>query len=219
LRCLSSAALFWAYALLCKFIFNFGSLILHSYWSYQGFYKGDPSLLVQPSETWDSVLGSPLLIAGDYQLSASSQILADPLLVLHFVLVSINAKGNPARIISEMLSGYLPDQSFAFEEIIFDLATDELVLTYTNAIANLVHTLEGWVFKSYFIVFLLFLDSLYLYCSDAVSKGWLIIITNHSQDDTGDLYIGSDLCASVDEVDILTYIVSILKLITGILSS
>jgi hypothetical protein len=28
----------------------------------------------------------------------------------------------------------------------------------------------------------------------------VIIITNHSHDDTGDLYIGSDLCTTVDEV-------------------
>ena len=28
----------------------------------------------------------------------------------------------------------------------------------------------------------------------------VIVITNHSHDDTGDLYIGADMCTTIDEV-------------------
>jgi hypothetical protein len=31
----------------------------------------------------------------------------------------------------------------------------------------------------------------------------VIIITNHSHDDTGDMYLGPNLCTSVDDVSIL----------------
>ena len=76
-------------------------------------------------------------------MTASSQVLADPLLVLHFVLVSISPKGNPARTVSELLSGFLPDQSFAYEEVVFDFSTVALVRKYTDAITGLVRKLEG----------------------------------------------------------------------------
>jgi len=76
------------------------------------------------------VLKEPLVIRGDYQLTASSQVLAEPLLLLHFILASIDPKGNPARISAELLSGFLPEESFVYKEVIFDLSTDELVVKY-----------------------------------------------------------------------------------------
>ena len=82
-------------------------------------------------------------MGGNYQLTSSSQILADSLLVLHFVLISISPKGNPARMISEMLGGFLSEESFAYEEIVFDLSTAKLALQYANAITVLVQALEG----------------------------------------------------------------------------
>jgi hypothetical protein len=42
-----------------------------------------------------------------------------------------------------MLGGFLQDESFAYEEVIFDLASDELTLEYTNTISVLVQSLEG----------------------------------------------------------------------------
>jgi hypothetical protein len=88
------------------------------------------------------VLKSSIRIQGDYQLTASSQLLADPLLVIHFVLVSIPSRGNPARLISEVLGGFLPEQSFAYEEIVFDLGSDRLVRNHTDAMTVLVRALE-----------------------------------------------------------------------------
>jgi hypothetical protein len=110
---------------------------------FQGFYKGDTTVLGNPSDSWKATFPEPLLIGGNYQLTSNSQVIADPLLVLHFILVSISPKGNPARIISEMLGGFLQDESFAYEEVIFDLASNELTLEYTNAISVLVQSLEG----------------------------------------------------------------------------
>jgi hypothetical protein len=69
--------------------------------------------------------------------------LADPILILHFVLVSINSKGNPASLIAEMLGGFLAEATLAYKEIVFDLATDRLVRDHTEAMTTLVRTLEG----------------------------------------------------------------------------
>jgi hypothetical protein len=84
------------------------------------------------------VLKLSIRIQGDYQLTTSSQLLADPLLVL----VSIPSRGNPARLISEVLGGFLPEQSFAYEEIVFDLGSDRLVRNHTDAMTVLVRALE-----------------------------------------------------------------------------
>jgi len=87
------------------------------------------------------ILKSSIHIQGDYQLTAGSQLLADPLIV-HFILVSIHSRGNPAQLISEVLGGFLPEQSFAHKEVIFDLGSDRLVCNHTDVMTVLVHALE-----------------------------------------------------------------------------
>ena len=82
-------------------------------------------------------------MGGNYQLTSSSQILADFLLVFHFVLISISPKGNLARMILEMLGGFLSEELFAYEEIVFDLLMAKLALQYANMITILVQALEG----------------------------------------------------------------------------
>jgi hypothetical protein len=99
--------------------------------------------LGNPSDSWKPAFPKPLLIGSDYQLTSNSQLIADSLLVLHFVLDSISQKGNPVHIISAMLGGFLQDESFAYEEVIFDLASNELTLKYANTILLLVQSLEG----------------------------------------------------------------------------
>jgi hypothetical protein len=83
-----------------------------------------------------------LTIKGSYQMTASSQILAEPLLLLHFKLISISPRGNPARTASEMLQGYLLEGSFDYREIEFDLTTDALTLKHASYMAKLIETLQ-----------------------------------------------------------------------------
>ena len=47
----------------------------------------------------------------------------------------------------------------------------------------------------------------------------VIVITNHSHDDSGDLYIGPDACATVDEVSTWILIVSTTELMMAVFSS
>jgi hypothetical protein len=134
--CLPKAhSLFCAYLPLtsrCNFIF-------YSYTFQQGFYKG--ALSPHP-EAWTPALKEPLVIQADYQLTASSQVVAESLVLLHFILANIRPQGNPARTASELLTAFLPDESFMYKEIVFDLATDQLVARYTAEMVEFVKTLQ-----------------------------------------------------------------------------
>jgi len=88
------------------------------------------------------VLKEPLVIQGDYQLTASSQVVAEPLLLIHFILASIDLKGNPARLSAELLTSFLPAKSFVYKEVVFDLTTDELIKNYISEATAFTKTLE-----------------------------------------------------------------------------
>jgi hypothetical protein len=124
--------------------------------------------LANPPNSWKPVFpDTPLLIGGDYQLTASSQVLADPLLIFHFILVSISRDGNPARVISELLKGFMLADSFVYKEVVFDLATDKQTLEYTNAIIGLVKSLERCAGFYLFISLLIVYQAWFHTCGDS----------------------------------------------------
>jgi hypothetical protein len=77
-------------------------------------------------------------VKGEYQMTARSQIVDDPLLLLHFILSTIKPDGNPARFISDLMSLYLPGDSFMYREIIFDMTTDRAMAQHAAKMGNLV---------------------------------------------------------------------------------
>jgi hypothetical protein len=87
------------------------------------------------------VLRQPLVIRAEYQLTASSQIVTEPLLFFHFILASVYPGGNPARLASELLTAFLPVESFVFKEVIFDLSTDDLISKHANDLIRFVKDL------------------------------------------------------------------------------
>jgi hypothetical protein len=80
-----------------------------------------------------------LVVRTEYQLTASSQIIAEPLLFFHFILASIHPGGSPAQLASELLTVFLPVASFMFQEIVFDLSTDNLASKHAS---NLIHLVK-----------------------------------------------------------------------------
>lgn len=107
-------------------------LFLSFFFFFQSFYKGDTTILANPLNSWKLIFpDTPLLIGGDYQLTINSQVLADLLLIFHFILVSISQDGNSARMILELLKGFMLVNSFVYKEVVFDLATDKQTLQYT----------------------------------------------------------------------------------------
>jgi hypothetical protein len=91
------------------------------------------------------VLNKPVEIQDEYQLTASSQVVSESLLLLHFILASIPRGGNPARIASELLTAFIPNKSFKYEEIVFDLTTDNLISKYTADMTDFVKNIERLV--------------------------------------------------------------------------
>jgi len=142
LRCMPSTIVSHTHSVLCKFsIYNYMFLVLIFVW--QGFYK---SILDPKPACWEAICEQPLVLQAEYQLAASSQIIASPLLFLHFILSSIHPGGNPARLASELLTAYLPAESFLFKEIIFDLSADDLISKHTADVISFVKSLEKWVY-------------------------------------------------------------------------
>jgi hypothetical protein len=58
------------------------------------------------------------------------------------VLATICPQGNPAWTASKLLTAFLPDESFMYEEIIFDLATDQFVARHTAEMVEFIKTLQ-----------------------------------------------------------------------------
>jgi hypothetical protein len=105
----------------------------------QGFYKTISKL--EPAR-WEPALGQPLVVRAKYQLTASSQIIAEPLLFFHFILASIYPRGSPARLTSELLTVFLPAESFVFKEVVFDLSTDDLVSKHATDLIRFIKDLR-----------------------------------------------------------------------------
>ena len=94
--------------------------------------------------SWNPAFKTALEIKGDYQLAASSQIISTPLLLLHFIVNGVSPDGNPAGLISNILTGYLK-KDFLYEEIVFDFSTNELALKYTKRVTNFIESIERWI--------------------------------------------------------------------------
>lgn len=76
------------------------------------------------------------------------------------------------------------------------------MLRPTNLLSNIPMKLWSWLrlLKGEWPTLLLFI---YFRTHCAIRRGFwrvVVVITNHSHDETGDLYIGSNLCTTVDEV-------------------
>jgi hypothetical protein len=93
-------------------------------------------------ETWTKALTKPLKIQGNYQMSAWPQVIGEPLLVLHFILDTIEAASNPARVVHELLKTWLPGNSLRYEEIRFDFSDEDQIESYDAAIQRLLDTLS-----------------------------------------------------------------------------
>ena len=56
-----------------------------------------------------------------------SRVIAEPLLIIHFCLASIDPTGSPASLVASYIELWLAKNNFLFKEVIFDLSTEENV--------------------------------------------------------------------------------------------
>ncbi|KAG1893551.1 uncharacterized protein F5891DRAFT_1196269 [Suillus fuscotomentosus] len=85
------------------------------------------------------VLARPAVIHGRIELSSRSEICTIPVLILNFVLDSIDCLGSPACIMRDALHSYVPAD---YREIIFDVGTAHKAKQHAMSMAKLVTELE-----------------------------------------------------------------------------
>jgi hypothetical protein len=102
--------------------------------------------------------------------------------------------GSPSRIVSEILRGFL-GESLRFEEISFNIGSTKLVQIHQQVTDQLMHQIAQRVCIN------IFLHKLLTRPSDRSGFSRVIVfVTNHSHDETGDLYMDPDFSTPVDQV-------------------
>ena len=76
-------------------------------------------------------------------MSMRSEVNAEAIIILHFVLKGINADGSLARILKEALSRYhIHSVSLFYEEVVFDVSNEQLYKEYIGQIQPVVQKLQ-----------------------------------------------------------------------------
>jgi hypothetical protein len=68
---------------------------------------------------------APVELKGKYSMTASSCICTTPLLILHFVLQGIDVCRSPPIMLEQYLRPYFRDRPLAYEEVVFNVPTEE----------------------------------------------------------------------------------------------
>ena len=77
----------------------------------------------------------PVIVKGQFQMSTRSEVNAQAIVILHFVLKGINADVSPACILKEALSGYhICGVGLFYEEVVFDVSNEQLYKEYIGQI-------------------------------------------------------------------------------------
>src|SRR5882672_6249728 len=101
----------------------------------------------------------------------------DNLLILHFILQCLDGNGSPAHFLYQYMQGFIHPSEVVHEEISFNLETLEQVVNNEQAMSEMAQCLS----------------SNKIQCV-------VIFITNHSDEDRGDLFLSPGSCATVAEV-------------------
>ena len=122
----------------------------------------------------------PLRVHGQFQMSSQCQVSSEELVILHFILESLDRQGTPARLLHNYMQAFVPHESLTWEEVIFNLGDEEQLADHRNAMAKMAQRL-----------------------SRTASRRVVIFITNHSHDESSCLYVSPASCASVFEASYL----------------
>src|SRR5882672_3419576 len=100
----------------------------------------------------------------------------DDLLVLHFILQCLDGNGSLAHLLYQYMKGFIHPSEVVYEEITFKLETLEQVVNHGHTINEMAQHLS----------------SNKIQCV-------VIFITNHLDEDRGDLFVSPGSCATVEE--------------------
>ncbi|KAG1853996.1 hypothetical protein F4604DRAFT_1686187 [Suillus subluteus] len=90
------------------------------------------------------ILGAPVTIHGHSEMTSRSQICSDPILILHFVLQTVDPLGSPAGVMREILRPYKPSDKLQYHEIMFDIGTMEKIEKHRLSMAKLTTRGDIW---------------------------------------------------------------------------
>ncbi|KAH7919746.1 hypothetical protein BV22DRAFT_1133620 [Leucogyrophana mollusca] len=116
----------------------------------------------------------PITIPGAFSLGSGAKVDSRSLCIVHFVCKGQNVNGGPARMAKTYLEGYIGDDSLVYVEVEFDLTLDEGerdFVEYKMKLAN--------------------------YLVDEKYARLMIFVTTHSDDTSGDLFVGPKCCFEV----------------------
>src|SRR5882672_12690372 len=101
----------------------------------------------------------------------------DDLLVLHFILQCLDGNGSPAHLLYQYMKGFIHPSEVVYEEISFNLETLEQFINHGHTMNEMAQCL-----------------------SSNLVQHMVIFITNHLDEDRGDLFVSPGSCATVAEV-------------------
>src|SRR5882724_7530319 len=122
-------------------------------------------------------MDSPMKVQGHFQMTSQSQVNMDNLLMLHFILQSIDGMGSPAHFLYQYMQGFIHPSHVVYEEMVFNMETHEQVINHGHAVNDMAKHL-----------------------SSIEARHGVIFITNHSDENRGDLFVSPGSCATVMEV-------------------
>src|SRR5882724_3878510 len=82
-------------------------------------------------------MDSPIKVQGQFQMSSRSQVSTDNLLVLHFILQSLDGTGSPAHLLSQYMQRFICPSNVIYEEMVFNMCTNEQVINHGCAVNDM----------------------------------------------------------------------------------
>ena len=122
-------------------------------------------------------MDSPMKIQGQFQMTSQSQVNTGALLVFHFILQSLEATGSPPHLLYQFMQSFICPSEIIYEEIVFNMETYDKVISHGCAVNDMVKQL-----------------------SSHGAQHVVIFITNHCDQDRGDLFVSPGSCVTMTEV-------------------
>src|SRR5882724_6965159 len=82
-------------------------------------------------------MDSPMKVQGKFQMSSQSQVSTDNLLVLHFILQSLDGNGSPAHLLYQYMQGFNCPRAIIYKEFVFNMETHEQVINHGHAVNDM----------------------------------------------------------------------------------
>ena len=78
-------------------------------------------------------MDSPMKVQGQFQMTSQSQVSTNNLLILHFILQSIDGIGSPAPMLFQYMVGFIRPGAITYEQIVFNMETQDQVINHGHA--------------------------------------------------------------------------------------